>query len=525
VNRFVVLVALASALLSLIGRALLTAAGAVSFHADEAVVALMARHILEGARPIFFYGQAYMGGLDAYLTALGFAVLGESVMTVRLVQMILYALVVLASCGLAYRLTGSRGAVTIVGVLHGFAPALLTLYSTATLGGYNETLLFGALLLWLTFDVTGEYPRSRWRWLLLGLTAGIGWWTNFLIAVYALPAAILIVQRLVRGDRRAVVTGIGLALGAFMIGSLPFWDFNLREGFASFGFLFNLGDPSRFASLGAASPPPLERLIAFAFIGLPALIGLRFPWSAGYFLLPIGVLVGALLTIGVVVALRSAALTARARLTLGVWLGGFAVIFLLSRFSADPTGRYFLPIYLPLTIAFAVFALSARRALAVILTGALALYFTAGVIAAAAAPPGLTTQFNLIEHLPNEDDAALIAFLDEQGITAGYSSYWIAFRIAFLSGERIVFDPVLPPKPDLAWTPFYRRYPPYTERAAAAERSAYVTANVPEVETALEAWFAGQGIAYRRTTIGIYVVYHDFAPRIPRPPLPFVRLD
>jgi uncharacterized membrane protein len=277
--------------------------------------------------------------------------------------------------------------------------------------------------------------------------------------------------------------------------------------------------------LGAASPPPLERLIAFAFIGLPALIGLRFPWSAGYFLLPVGVLVGALLTIGVVFALRSAALTARTRLTLGVWLGGFAVIFLLSRFSADPTGRYFLPIYLPLTIAFAVFALSARRAIAILLTGALALYFTAGVIAAAAAPPGLTTQFNLIEHLPNEDDAALIAFLDEQGITAGYSSYWIAFRIAFLSGERIVFDPVLPPKPDLAWTPFYRRYPPYAERAAAAERSAYVTANVPEVEAALEAWFAGQGITYRRTTIGIYVVYHDFAPRIPRPPLPFVRLD
>ncbi len=45
----------------------------VPFNADEAVVALMARHILQGERPIFFYGQAYMGSLDAYLVAGFFA--------------------------------------------------------------------------------------------------------------------------------------------------------------------------------------------------------------------------------------------------------------------------------------------------------------------------------------------------------------------------------------------------------------------------------------------------------------------
>jgi len=116
----------------------------------------------------------------------------------------------------------------------------------------------------------------------------------------------------------------------------------------------------------------------------------------------------------------------------------------------------------------------------------------------------------------------LIAFLDAEEITAGYSNYWIAFRIAFLSGERIVFDPVLPPKPDLLWTPFYQRYPPYGARVSAAQSIAYVTANVPEVEIALEAWFRDRGTTYRRTEVGIYVVYHDFAPGPPRPPLPFV---
>lgn len=514
--------ALLAALLSLFTRGLVIATGAVSFHADEAVVALMARHILDGARPVFFYGQAYMGSLDAYLTAIGFALLGESVTTVRVVQTLLYALSVLAGCGLAYRLTGSRAVVVIVGLLHACSPVVVTLYSTATLGGYNETLLFGALLVWLAVDVSEDYARSRWRWIALGLVAGIGWWTNFLIAVYALPAAVLILLLLLRGDRRAAAVGITLALAAFVIGALPFWEFNLREGFASFGFLFNLGDQSRFANLGAASPPLVDRLIAFGFIGLPALIGMRFPWSAEYFLPLFGAAVGVLLTIGLIAALRSQRLTGRARLTLAIWIVGFTIVFLLSRFSADPTGRYFLPLFLPLTIAFASFARSIRRIIAVALTGAIAVYFAVGVITALSAPPGLTTQFNLVEHLPNDDDEALIAFLDEQGITAGYSSYWIAFRIAFLSGEQIVFDPVLPPKPDLTWTPYYQRYPAYGLRAAGAERSAYVTANVPEVEAALEGWFAEMGIAYRRTEIGIFVVYDDFAPTVPRPPLPFV---
>src|SRR4030067_2555737 len=53
-------------------KAFLLVSDVVPFNSDEAIVALMAKHILEGDRPIFFYGQAYMGSLDAWLVALGF---------------------------------------------------------------------------------------------------------------------------------------------------------------------------------------------------------------------------------------------------------------------------------------------------------------------------------------------------------------------------------------------------------------------------------------------------------------------
>ena len=65
---------------------------------DPTVVALMARHLAALREfPIFFYGQAYMGSLDAWLIAAGFALFGDSVLTIRLVQSTLYLLAITAS--------------------------------------------------------------------------------------------------------------------------------------------------------------------------------------------------------------------------------------------------------------------------------------------------------------------------------------------------------------------------------------------------------------------------------------------
>src|SRR3972149_142944 len=85
----------------------LLAAGSVPFNADEAVVALMARHILQGERPVFFYGQAYMGSLDAYLVAGGFWLFGEKVWVLRGVQGVLYLGTILSTAWLGKAATGS----------------------------------------------------------------------------------------------------------------------------------------------------------------------------------------------------------------------------------------------------------------------------------------------------------------------------------------------------------------------------------------------------------------------------------
>ncbi|HEV7127226.1 MAG TPA: hypothetical protein VGN32_07270, partial [Ktedonobacterales bacterium] len=67
---------------------------------DEAMVGIQAEHILHGQFPIYYYGQAYMGVLEAYLIAPVIAILGPTTWALRLVPIALSPLLVY----LTYRL-------------------------------------------------------------------------------------------------------------------------------------------------------------------------------------------------------------------------------------------------------------------------------------------------------------------------------------------------------------------------------------------------------------------------------------
>lgn len=547
---------------ALAARLILLVSNSVSFHADEAVVGLMARHILAGERPTFFYGQAYMGSLDAWLIALGFRLLGDSVLTIRLVQSVLYLLVVASGFVLAWRLSERKIIATVAGLVLAVPPVNSALYTTATLGGYNETLLFGTLILLLAYEVTHDHSRSRWRWGLLGLCAGLGWWTNGLIAVYALPAALLILYAFLKShfsnrpkpnasdvspdsvlstqysvlfSAQSFFCGLAIALLGFFIGSAPWWIFDFSHDHAALATFLTNRQTGEFAGIGLPYVPPPQRAVGLVFIGLPALVGMRFPWSSEYFLAPVGILVMLVYGIAIFRLLRGHnPLKPEARgLVLGM-LGLFCIVFVASTFGADPTGRYFLPLLLPLGIMLAalveslqptvgtqhvVSVLPLQKYLPYILVALVLVYQAIGQFAAMTTPPGLTTQFDLASHIPNEYDADLIAFLDENGLYNGYTNYWVAFRLAYLSGERMQYSAALPYKTNLDYNPADNRYPPYDQATQVAERIAVITTNLPELDMRLLARWQMLGITYREQIIGVYHIYYDFAPSPPRPPL------
>src|SRR5439155_10592594 len=73
-------------------------------NSDEASMALMAWHIARGVHfPIFFYGQHYMGALEAYLAAPLFALFGPSTALLRLQTLAWYGLLLWAVYRLAVR--------------------------------------------------------------------------------------------------------------------------------------------------------------------------------------------------------------------------------------------------------------------------------------------------------------------------------------------------------------------------------------------------------------------------------------
>ena len=523
--------------IALIGRVLLLASGAVSFHSDEAIVALMARHIMAGERPTFFYGQAYMGSLDSWLVSIGFRLLDESVLTIRIVQSLLYLLMVAVGYAVAWQFSRSRVTAPVAGLVLAVPTPLLAVYTTATLGGYNEVLLLGALILLFGHRAITSDAQAQWlSWLLLGLCAGVGWWVNGLILVYLLPVSVvglytLVRRALTRQNLASDLSGIALAAVGFIVGSAPWWVYDFANNHRALQFYLTGAQSSGF---GGAVQTPIEKLLGLGLFGFPALAGLRFPWSTAYFAPILGLVVLAIYIAAVYRLARANSLQPGARPLLLSMLMIFVLLFAFSSFGSDPTGRYLLPLTLPLAIALGALVDSAgkleptsensslrahrRVPLQIGLTLLVVGYAAAGQITAAREPTGLTTQFTYESHIPNNHDQALITFLDEHQLYHGYTHYWVAFRLAFLSGERMRYSPALPYRADLTYNPGDDRYPAYTEATQNAERIAYITTDrLPEYDEVLQAEFDAQGVTYQMETLGPFRVYYDFSPPHPDP--------
>src|SRR5260370_34402278 len=142
-------------------RVALLRAGWPGTDSDDATMGLMAKHILtRGEHPLFFYGQAYMGTIEAYLGALMFAFIGVSVFALKCGLVLLYAAFMVVMYLLLARLFDRRWA--LVGL------ALLTLgddymlyHQLEAYGGYLETLFFGALMLLLTYELVRTSDNLR----------------------------------------------------------------------------------------------------------------------------------------------------------------------------------------------------------------------------------------------------------------------------------------------------------------------------------------------------------------------------
>ena len=526
-SNFIFVVVLAAILLVAAGyKALIVSLGLVPFNADEAIVGLMAGHILKGETPLFFYGQAYMGSLDAYLVAAGFALFGRSVAVIRLVQAILYLLTIITTVFLGRAFWGSTKAGLIAGGLLAIPTVNLTLYTTASLGGYGEALLIGNLVLLCGWNLAhrpapgaGENRQRAGYYglfLLWGFLAGLGFWANALSLIYSLPVGVFILWRLVsRAKKWGWVGPLFLLLVGLGIGSCPWWIYASRNGLSA--LIGEILGQAVAVESGAYLKIVWDHFFSLIVLGIPVILGLRPPWNVSWLglpLIPFVLILWGSILIFVRRFVRADPGKKSATVLIGSIISVLLIGFVFTSFGVDPSGRYFLPVSLLLAlIAGLVFAhwIEINR----LAVGGFVLLVAFQVYgnwqSARANPPGFTTQFYEPARLDMRSMSDLVAFLRENDLTRGYSNYWVSYPLAFLSEEELIYTPELPYHPDLRYTARDNRYQPYNELVVQSDSVAYITGKNPLLDERLRAGFAGLGVTWQEKAIGDFHVYYNLS--------------
>ncbi|WBC01568.1 DUF423 domain-containing protein [Micromonospora sp. WMMA1976] len=198
-------------------------------NSDEATMGLAALHVARGdGFPVWFYGQAYMGTLEAYLAAPLVALAGPSVLVLRLPTLALYALFLLLSWRLTRRLGGDRWYALLVVAVLALGSDRVVKNQLIAGGGYPELNPAGAALALLTVGlcVTGAGARLP-RWAAWGLVSGVLLWVDPLILPYVLTLGVLLVAW--RWRELAGRAGVVLA-GTLLLGAAPMLADSIRHG-------------------------------------------------------------------------------------------------------------------------------------------------------------------------------------------------------------------------------------------------------------------------------------------------------
>lgn len=498
-------------------------------HADEATVGLMAGHILLGEFPVFYWGQTYLGSLEAFLIAPISWFTANSPWLVKIVPMALSGVLVWAVYQLGTRV-GDPGVGRLAAALTLVAPVFLIVWGNTARGGYVETLILGTLFL-AVFLAAGREGRPSvrlTRFVVLGFVGGLGWWTNFLFVDYLIPAGILGLTNRWRDGR-----GLGFAACGFIVGALPFLGYNLATGGGSFAagklastMRMDFGLPDVWMVLDSA-----RRLVVDQ---LPPMWGVPpFDIPTGYHLdgvsLPVGMAALLILlnagSLGFVFIRAAAAFFRKGRewagssdgaLVLGLLIFSVLLVFTLTpfrRYAASGAGieteRYLLPLYSAFPVCTALVVTALRRRVRLLAGAVFFLAISANAYVNVANVMAVWSHRGSAVPWQTWDLSGVRDYFAAHGIKECYADYWLSTRLSFESGESVIcaqpFD----------YGGFPVRYEGHLREVRNSSRPAVI------MDRGSAASFAetldAAGIGYTRShSFGQYVVFHGLRETVAR---------
>jgi hypothetical protein len=438
---------------------------------DESVVGLMAMAIQNGARPTFFWGQAYGGTGEIGLTALMFSLFGRSNFVLHLTPLLLTA----ASAVLVWR-SGRR---TIDEPAAGFAGALVLVFPAYFVWWFTKAGGYYTLALLLTATVLLLVLRLRERVSMLevgalGFAVGVCFWTTPQTGFVVLPLLIWLAVRVRDQWRAAWPAPIG-----FVIGAAPWLWWNARNGWESLETPPGLGESTY-----------LERLRIFFTHALPEMLGLKYPFTRAWRLGPGGVVlylaVLALIVALIVFVIRRGGERRNKLEPLLVALVAFPFIFAIA-----PTSLYTRePRYTATLVPIAVLLVCAplRKAWTQLVALGIALMLSVSTLGSLAE----STNF----YIRGPALGALVAELDRQDTRRVYADYWIAYPLDFATENRIAASPV-----DAV------RDPALDAVVAVGNPSSYVLWRNSARDKAFARALDAAGVGYERTEVARFAVY------------------
>ncbi|WFE49225.1 hypothetical protein [Micromonospora sp. WMMD1155] len=514
------LVALLFGLAGVLYRLVLTLFTVPVSNSDEATFGLAALHIGQGReRPVFLYGQHYMGMVESYLAAPLVALAGPSWPVLRLPMLALYALFLYLIHRLTRRICAPWFATFVVGLLV-LGGERVVRDQLTVVGGRPEVKPAVLVMLLITVGLAaGTIHRRRLAVAAFGLLVGVALWSDWLILPYLAVAGLTLVWAV----RRELLGWSGLLLVAGVaVGVAPMIVDNLRAG---------PGDDSlsvfrEISTKTGPLPPWSDRIRGGLLEGVPLAHGLCPVDGCGRWQQWFGVLYPVLLVVGAVFAVLAYRRAARPRgqrvgpvVQLALVVGAALTLLSYVRSPLAATSpldnaRYLsvLQLSLPAVLwPLWVVAVACWRGTAGALgrlTGALSTAVLAALTAIALLVTVLFAATGTAASRTEEAQAReLAAALRADGPHQVYGDYWTCNRLIFNTDEAVVCGVL-----DGDLSPGQNRYLPYWRLVGRAERPGYVTEVDSPMDRRLRRLLADRADAAPVREIGGYRVYHPDTP-------------
>jgi hypothetical protein len=104
--------------------------------------------------------------------------------------------------------------------------------------------------------------------------------------------------------------------------------------------------------------------------------------------------------------------------------------------------------------------------------------------------------------------------LEQEGEYRGYTNYWVAYPLAFLTQEKMIYVPKLPYHPDLRYTSRDDRYLPYNELVKTSGRSAYITSRSTKLDDLIRMGLKGKNVLWSEKKIGDYQIFFHISENV-----------